>query len=237
MTDVDMRMLGLIGGTSWHSTAEYYKLINQSVNSHFGDNTNPPLLLFNLNHALIRKYQSENNWEGIAHLILDGAHRLEQGGAEAIIFCANTPHKVYDSVQQQLKIPIIHIADATAKAIQEKGMNKVCFIGTRFTMQEDFIQGRIARYGIEVLAPQEHSIINELHRIILEELTFGQVMPSSKNYVLDVLKSMTDQGAEGVILGCTEFPLMISGEDISGPIFNTTEIHAAAAKKYILNLD
>ncbi len=235
--DKNMKMLGLIGGTSWHSTAEYYKLINQSVNEHFGDNTNPPILLFNLNHALVRQYQAENNWEGIADLILDGAHRLERGGAEAIIFCANTPHKVYEVVQKELSVPIIHIADATAMAIQQQGIDKVCFIGTRFTMQEDFILERIARYGIEVLAPEEPSAIHELHRIIVEELTFGKVRAASKGYVLDTLQAMTDRGAKGIILGCTEFPLMISEQDVAVPIFNTTGIHANAAKNYILNID
>lgn len=235
--EVEMRMLGLVGGTSWHSTADYYKHINQSVNEHFGDNTNPPLLLFNLNQSLVHQYQLENNWSGVADLISDGALRLERAGAESLIFCANTPHKVFDTVQAQLSIPIIHIADATARAIKQQKIKKVCFIGTRFTMEEDFVTDRISGHGIEVLVPEETAVIEELHRIIQKELTFGQVKPSSKAYVLRALQAMLDLGAEGVILGCTEFPLMISPENLSVPIFNTTEIHSTAATQYILRLD
>lgn len=232
-----MRTLGLIGGTSWHSTAEYYKHINQAVNEHFGDNTNPPLLLFNLNQALVHRYQLENNWEGISDLIYDGASRLQRAGAESLMLCANTPHKVFESVQARLTIPIIHIADATAKAIQQEKISKVCFIGTRFTMEQDFVTGRISQHGIEVLVPRDLPVIEELHRIIQKELTFGQITPSSKKYVLTTIQSMINQGAKGVILGCTEFPLMISANDLSVPIFNTTEIHSNAAVRYVLNLD
>lgn len=230
-------MLGLIGGTSWHSTAEYYKYINQAVNAHFGDNTNPPLLLFNLNQSQVHQYQIEDNWTGVADLIIDGAVRLEKAGAESLIFCANTPHKVFETVQRRVAIPIIHIADATAKAILRQNIRKVCFIGTKFTMQEDFITGRMARHGIEVLAPEESDIITELHRIIQKELTFGQITDASKTYVLSTLQAMIDKGAEGAILACTEFPLMISDKDLALPIFNTTEIHSDAAVRYILNLD
>lgn len=237
MEDQNMRMLGLIGGTSWHSTAEYYKYINQAVNTHFGDNTNPPLLLFNLNQSQVHQYQIDDNWTGVADLIIDGAVRLEKAGAESLIFCANTPHKVFETVQSSVAVPIIHIADATARAIQRQNIHKVCFIGTKFTMQEDFITGRMARHGIEVLAPEEPDIITELHRIIQKELTFGQVTDASKTYVLSTLQAMIDKGAEGVILGCTEFPLMISDKDLALPIFNTTEIHSNAATRYILNLE
>ncbi len=237
MKDKKMRMLGLIGGTSWHSTAEYYKHINQAVNQHFGDNTNPPLLLFNLNQSQVHQYQVDNNWTGVADLIIDGALRLEKAGAESLMLCANTPHKVFESVQSKTGIPIIHIADATAMAIRQQNIDTVCFIGTRFTMQEDFVTARIARHGIKVLVPQEPSVIEELHRIIQKELTFGQVTDSSKTYVRQTLQSMIDKGAEGVILGCTEFPLMISNQDIPLPIFNTTEIHSNAATRYILKLD
>ncbi|MCL4168826.1 UNVERIFIED_CONTAM: hypothetical protein GTU68_061283 [Idotea baltica] len=228
-------MLGLMGGTSWHSTVEYYRLINQATNDYFGDNTNPPLLLFNLNQAQIHQYQIENNWKGVSDLICDGALRLQKAGAKSLIFCANTPHKVFESVQARLSIPILHIADATARAIQDRHISKVCFIGTRFTMEQDFVTERIARHGIEVLVPRELAVIEELHRIIQKELTFGQITTASKKYVLAAIQSMIDQGAEGVILGCTEFPLMISANDLTVPIFNTTEIHSQAATKYILN--
>lgn len=232
-----MRILGLIGGTSWHSTAEYYRNINQSVNDYFGDNTNPPLLLFNLNQSLVHRYQIEGKWHKIADLIVDGGLRLQKAGAESLLFCANTPHKVFEMVEDQLSIPIIHIADATARAIKRQNLSSVCFLGTKFSMEEEFITSRISNYDIDVLVPPESTTIEELHRIIQKELTYGEIIMSSKKFVLDVIKSMINSGAEGVILGCTEFPLLITQADISIPIFNTTEIHSKAATEYILNLN
>lgn len=229
-----MKKLGLIGGTSWHSTIEYYRHINQAVNSYFGDNTNPPLLIYTLNQSLIHQSQTENNWNKIAELLIEAATSLKAAGAEAVMFCANTPHKVYEQVKQQINIPIIHIADTTANAIKEKGIQKVCFIGTKFSMEEDFITSRYAFNDIVAITPQDKLVINELHRIIQQELTFGNVIPTSKKYVLDAIQSMVEAGAEGVVLGCTEFPLMMNTKDISIPVFNTTEIHAAAGTQYIL---
>lgn len=232
-----MRILGLIGGTSWHSTAEYYRNINQAVNDHFGDNTNPPLLLFNLNQSQVHQHQREGNWDLVADLVSEGAIRLQKAGAESIIFCANTPHKVFETVGSRLQIPILHIADATAKVIQSHNLKKVCFLGTKFSMEEEFITSRISERNIEVIIPDSGGTIDELHRIIQEELTFGRIVPSSKQYVLAAIKTMTDQGAEGVILGCTEFPLMLTERDLPYPIFNTTEIHSKAATEYILGAD
>lgn len=232
-----MRVLGLIGGTSWHSTVEYYRNINQAVNDHFGNNTNPPILLFNLNQAHIHQFQRASDWEAIAGLITDGALRLQKGGAEGIMLCANTPHKVYELVRERIDIPILHIADATAAAIQKQGINKVCFIGTKFTMEEDFITSRIAKNGIEVMVPKDKATIDELHRIIQQELTFGEIKASSKQYVTQVLMELVEQGARGVILGCTEFPLMFSTKDLPVPVFNTTNIHSDAATNFILKVE
>jgi aspartate racemase len=229
-----MRTLGLIGGTSWHSTIEYYRNINQTVNEHFGDNTNPPIILFNLNQAVIHRYQIENEWDEIAKLVIDAAKRLERAGANAVLFCANTPHKIFEVVETQINIPILHIVDATAKAILERKVKKVSFIGTRFSMEEDFLTKRFAKKNIEVIMPEDKSVIIQLHRIIQKELTFGQVNDDSKRFVLDSIQSMIKKGAEGVVLGCTEFPLMIGESDLPVPIFNTTKIHSKAASDYIL---
>jgi aspartate racemase len=229
-----MKVLGLIGGTSWHSTIEYYQYINESVNEHFGNNTNPPLMVYTMNQAKVHKYQVENNWSGIADMLVEGGKRLQNAGVEKLMFCANTPHKVYEEVERQLNTPILHIADATAENINERGIEKVCFLGTQYTMTEDFITQRIADKGIEVLVPQAPEVIEELHRIIIEELTYGKIIPESKQYVLEVIQSFVDQGVEGVILGCTEFPLMIDENDLSIPLFNTTKIHAEAGVNYIL---
>ena len=229
-----MKTLGLIGGTSWHSTIEYYKYINQEVNDFFGDNTNPPLLLYTLNQSAIHKYQIENNWEAIAELILKAANSLIAAGAEQLMFCANTPHKVYPIVLQEINIPILHIADATAEAINNMNINKVCFLGTKYTMTEPFVTNRIADHNIDVLLPKTEKQINELHRIIQQELTYGKIIEKSKTYVLDVIQSLVELGAEGVVLGCTEFPLMINQNDLEIPIFNTTLIHAKAGTNFIL---
>jgi len=230
-----MRALGLIGGTSWHSTIEYYRYINQYVNSHFGDNTNPPLLVYTLNQSLIHQYQIESNWDGIAELILKAGWSLEKAGAEMLMFCANTPHKVYDQVKQKIDIPILHIADATSKAIISKEVSKVCFLGTKYTMLDQFVTERIAKNLIEVYVPKAKDTIEELHRIIQEELTYGEIIPQSKAYVISVVQSMVKAGAKAVVLGCTEFPLMIEEQDLKIPIFNTTEIHAKAGADFILN--
>lgn len=232
--DSEMNVLGLIGGTSWHSTVEYYSMINQSVNDQYGNNTNPPLLVYTLNQARVHRYQTENKWDSIAHMLVEAGQALNQAGAKTVLFCANTPHKVYDAVQEKLDVPIIHIADATANAIKEKGLKKVLFIGTKYSMEETFVTKRIEAHGIEVLVPEKQEVIDELHRIIIEELTYGEIVPSSKDYVMGVIENARKQGAEGVILGCTEFPLMIFQEDVDIPVFNTTEIHAKSGVDYIL---
>jgi len=229
-----MKKLGLIGGTSWHSTIAYYRTINLAVNNHFGDNTNPPLLVYTMNQSALHRFQKEDNWTAIAEEFINAAKSLQRAGAEAIMLCANTPHKIFDEVREQLNVPMIHIADATGKAIKAQGMRKVCFIGTKFTMAEDYLKDRISQHGIEVVAPNDEAVINELHRIIHKELSYGNVVPESKEYVLQSVQSMVDSGAEGVVLGCTEFPIMIQPSDLHVPSFDTAKIHAQAGADFIL---
>ena len=231
----DMKKLGLIGGTSWHSTVEYYSAINQSVNDYYGSNTNPPLTVYTINQAEIHRFQKENKWDSIAFMLTNGALSLNRGGAESVMFCANTPHKVFDKVQSQLDFPIIHIGDVTAKEILKKGIKSVGFLGTIYTMEGDFITKRISDSAVDVLVPEKKEVLVELQRIIEEELTYGVVKPASKKYVLKVIQSLVDRGAEGVVLGCTEFPLMIFDEDLEIPDFDTTKIHSMAAVDFILN--
>ena len=204
------------------------------VNIHFGDNTNPPLLIYNLNQSLIHQYQIESNWDDIAELLIKAGESLQNAGAESLMFCANTPHKVYNSVALKINIPILHIADATAKAINSKGIKKVCFLGTKYTMEEDFVTQRIRDNGIEVIVPTNNNAIDELHRIIQKELTYGNITSKSKEFVINVIKSLVNLGAEGVVLGCTEFPLIIKENDLKIPIFNTTKIHAIAGAVFTL---
>lgn len=230
-----MRKLGLIGGTSWHSTIEYYSFINQAINDYFKNNTNPPLLVYTLNQAEIHRLQKEDKWSTIAEIFVDAAMNLNKGGAEAILICANTPHKVFDLIQNKLNFPILHIADATGNSIRGTGINRIGFIGTKFTMEEGFIIDRIRENGIEVFVPEKKSQIIELHRIIQKELSYGRIVKKSKDYVMHVIGDLLKKGAEGIVLGCTEFPLMISNEDLKVPLFNTTEIHAKAAVEFILD--
>ncbi|MCG1037397.1 aspartate/glutamate racemase family protein [Polaribacter sargassicola] len=230
-----MNTLGLIGGTSWHSTIEYYAAINQSINDYYGNNTNPPLLVYTINQAEVHRLQKIDEWNVIAALLKEAAIGLHNGGATSVMFCANTPHKVFDVVQNQLDFPIIHIGDATAKSIKNKGVKSVAFLGTIYTMEANFITKRIEDNGVEVFVPEEKEVLIELQRIIEEELTYGVIKPVSKTYVLNVIQDLVEKGAEGVVLGCTEFPLMIFDEDLKIPIFNTTKIHSEAAVDYILN--
>ncbi|WP_340077366.1 aspartate/glutamate racemase family protein [Leptobacterium sp. I13] len=237
MTDsiTDMKTIGLIGGTSWHSTIDYYRYINQMVNDSFGNNTNPPLVMYNLNQQKVFELQKANDWDGIAAMLIGATKQLENAGAESVLFCANTPHKVYDMVVKGSNIPIIHIADKTGVAIKQKQLKKVGLIGTKYTMEGDFIKKRIAEnYQVDVIVPNA-AAQSKLHEIIQKELTVGIFKDSTKQYVLSQIKMLQDQGAEGIILGCTEFPLIIKEEDLTIPSFNTTLLHAEAAVDFILS--
>lgn len=230
-----MKRLGLIGGTSWHSTVEYYSAINKAVNDHFGNNTNPPLVLANVNQAEVHRCQREDDWDGVARIFSEAARTLDRAGVEAVSFCANTPHKVFDEVVREISVPMIHIADVTAAAILECGLTSVCFIGTRYSMQDDFVTSRIASHGIDVSVPTDAAAVIELHRIIQQELTFNDIKPDSKSYVTSQLQSLIDAGAAGAILGCTEFPLMFDEGDLPVPMFDTTQLHAAALVRFVLD--
>ena len=229
-----MKRLGLIGGTSWHSTIEYYRLINEAVNQHFGDNTNPPLVLVNQNQAAIHQYQVEDRWDKIAEMFIEASRQLIAAGVEGLMFCANTPHRVYEHVDAEISVPILHIADAAADVIKSQNIDCVGFIGTEYSMEQDFVPGRIGEHGIEVHVPDTTAVREELHRIIQQELTFGKIEDASKRYVLDSIVAMQAKGAQGIVLGCTEFPLMFPDGVPNAPEFNTTRIHAAAAVEFIL---
>ena len=230
-----MKMLGMIGGTSWHSTIEYYRYINEAVNDRFGNNTNPPLMLYNMNQFAVHALQKSGDWDEIATLLIEGATCLEKGGARGLIFCANTPHMVFEQVSKEVEVPILHICDATSKAIHELEISKVALIGTRFTMEERFMIDRFSTNEIEAIVPESIDEVETLHRIIQTELTFGKVEVNSKRIVCGIVERMVQRGARGVVLGCTEFPLMFSAGELGIPMFNTTELHARAAVEFILD--
>ncbi len=228
-------MLGLVGGISWHSTAEYYQYINQAINDVYGDNTNPPLILYNVNQQRINALQAQNRWNDIAGIFSAAGLKLRGAGAQALILCSNTAHKVYDAVCRGAGLPVLHIADATGLAIQKAGLKKVGLIGTLYTIQDGFIaQWLQQRYAIDCIVPESPAVRFELQRIIIKELALGIFKPESKRYILAQIENLHRHGAQGVVLGCTEFPLIIKQADLPFPVFDTTYLHARMGVDFIL---
>lgn len=233
-----LRKLGLIGGLSWHSTLEYYMYLNQTINDHFGNNTNPPLVLVNLDQYCMHQLQKSDQWDAIARMLIEACDHLYKAGASAAMFCANTPHKVYHDVQRHSMIPILHIGDAIGAAVRKKGLCKVGLIGTIFTMEEPFIAKILKdKYDIDIMVPNQEKDREKLHTIIQKELSLGILKPETKKYILDQIAILESKGAEGIILGCTEFPLIIGQNDLNIPIFNTTLLHAQMGVDFILRSD
>jgi aspartate racemase len=234
-TAASMKVLGLVGGTSWHSTVEYYRYINQEVNDLYGSNTNPPLVLYNLNQNEIHALQLSGRWDQITDILSEAAMKLRAAGAQAVMFCANTPHKVYADVSRRTRIPILHIADATGHAIHQAGLTKVGLIGTKYTMEDGFMQQWLREhYRVEVVVPTSSAIRTELHRIIQKELGMGIFKPETKRYVLEQIEELRKRGAQGIILGSTEIPLIIDQSDVRIPVFDTTRLHSLMAVDFIL---
>jgi aspartate racemase len=227
-----MRKLGMIGGTSWHSTIDYYKYINQMVNDQLGNPPeNPPLIIYSQNIALMRS----QNWDEINPAYLDISKTLEQAGAEALLICANTPHKVVPFVQPQINIPFIHIADATGAEARRLGLKKLALFGTTPVMEGDFISGRLReKYGMEVVVPSGFAA-RKVHFAISKELTQGIFREETKQFFLEQMEEMKSQGADGMILGCTELPMLIKKENFDLPLLDTTWLHAKAAVDFILS--
>lgn len=225
-----MKLLGMIGGTSWHSTVEYYKLINEIGGKPFDGSQNPPLLLYSLNIQLMR----EQNIEKIQAAYLEISKKLETAGAEAIIICANTPHMIYEYVQPKINIPILHIADAIGKEAKKQGLKNLGLLGTKPTMTMDFIPGYLdTHFGIQTVYA-DRSDFGEIHRYISEDLTQGKFTPEAKNYFINQMKKLEEKGADGIILGCTELPMLLSQEDFHLPLLDTTKLHAQLAVDFIL---
>lgn len=230
-----MRSVGLIGGMSWHSTLEYYRRINQAVNARHGDNTNPPLLLDNLDQHEIHRLQGLGRWDGIEAMLLRSGSRLQAAGVEAVLLCANTPHKVYPGLAAGLRIPVLHIADATGAAIRAQGLDRVGLLGTRHVLEGGYIADWLgSRYGIEVVVPAPAAIA-ALHAIIVGELSMGTLSGESRSFLLAQAGELRRRGAQGVVLGCTELPLVMGGEDCGVPSFDTTRLHADMAVEFIMS--
>jgi aspartate racemase len=229
-----MKTIGLIGGMSWQSTVEYYRIINETTNERLGGSHSARCVLYSFNFAEIEKLQVEGKWDELTRLIAKAAQILESADAEFIVICTNTLHKLADDIQKNVKIPILHIVDAVAEKIVENRFSKVGLLGTKFTMEEDFYKKRLKeKYNIEVIIPDKEER-EAIHNIIYNELCLGSIKPSSKEKFLNIIKNLNTKKAEGVILGCTEIPLLVKDEDVDIPLFDTTTIHAKAAVEFAL---
>lgn len=228
-----MKTIGLVGGTSWLSTVDYYRLINQGVNKALGGHQFARCILYSINFGDIAVLNERNDSEGIYGLIKDAAVKVIQGGAEGVLLCANTLHKFAVRLQEEIDVPLIHIAKATANEINKKKLSTVGLLGTRITMEEDFYISILASANIRAIVP-EKSDRDYVHNVIYNEFLKDIFKDESKNGFLKIMDNLRQQGAEGIILGCTEIPLIIKEDDFDLPLFNTTEIHAGAAVEFAL---
>ncbi|MCE7587934.1 aspartate/glutamate racemase family protein [Vibrio fluvialis] len=224
-----MKTIGMIGGMSWESTLSYYKAINEGVKAALGGLNSAQICLYSVNFEPIEKLQHEGKWDETAQLLAQAAKSVEAGGADFLLICTNTMHKVAPEIEAQISIPILHIADATAKQLQQDGIERVGLLGTRFTMEQEFYKGRLQQqFGIDVLIPDAEQR-QQVHRVIYEELCLGTIRPESRAQYVEIVEDLHRRGAQAVILGCTEIALLIQQHDTDVPLYDTTKIHAEQA--------
>jgi aspartate racemase len=224
-----MKVIGLIGGMSWNSTLEYYRIINESIARRLGGLHSARLLLYNLDFDGIEKAQHEGRWNDIASILGDAGNALKRAGADFLVICTNTMHKVADDVEQGVGLPLVHMVDVIGSAVREQDMHLIGVLGTKFLVEGCLYQDRLRdRFGIEVLAPEREDI-NTIHQIIYNELCVGKIKASSRRVCADIISRLINRGAQGIVLGCTELPLLIRPGDTFAPIFDTTRLHAEAA--------
>ena len=229
-----MKTIGMIGGMSWESSIEYYRIVNQTVREKLGGLHSAKSIMVSVEFAEIEALQHQDRWDELAAILIEAARSLEKGGADFVIICTNTMHKLYDILQNQIKIPMLNIADATAEKIKAQGIDKIALLGTRFTMEEDFYKGRLVdKYGLDVIIPSsaQREIV---HRVIYDELCAGIIKPDSRQKYAEIIQGLAAEGVGGIILGCTEIGLLVKQADSPVPLFDTTEIHARAAVYYAL---
>ena len=229
-----MKTIGMIGGMSWESSIEYYRIVNEEIKKALGELHSAKSVMYSVDFAEIEMLQRESRWDEATQAMIDAACHVEAGGADFLIICTNTMHKMADEVQKSLGIPLLHIADATGEVVKAQGLRKVGLLGTKFTMEEDFYRGRLVqKHGLSVIIPDaaDREII---HKVIYGELVLGRINPASKAEYVRIIENLVRQGAEGIILGCTEIGLLVKDEDSRVPLFDTTRIHALAAVKFAL---
>jgi aspartate racemase len=229
-----MKTLGLIGGLSWYSTTVYYRTINQLTNERLGSSHSAKLILFSVDFEEFRILQNKGDWNAVEKMLSDVAMQLENAGADCIVMCTNTPHLVADTIRQKIKIPLLHIAEETAKEIVRQKINKVGLLGTKFTMENSFFKDRLSQFGIESIVPDDADK-DYIHASIFNELTRGFFKDDTKIKYLEIIDKLKNDGAKGVVFGCTEFSILINSSDCSIPIFDTTAIHSKAAANFALS--
>ncbi len=229
-----MKTIGLIGGMSWESSLEYYRIINETVKKKLGGFHSAKCLMYSVDFEEVEKLQRQGKWDEATALMIDAAQRVKKGGADFVVICTNTMHKMAEEVQSSINIPLLHLADVTAERIKAQGLKKVGLLGTKFTMEEDFYKGRlIKKHGLEVMIPDDEER-EAIHNILYNELCMGEIKKISKDKFKKIIDNLVLKGAEGIILGCTEIPLLIDKEDYEIPLFDTTRIHAEEAVEYAL---
>jgi aspartate racemase len=229
-----MKIIGLIGGMSWNSTLEYYRLINEMAAARLGGLHSAQIVLYSLDFAEVERAQREGRWDDAADILVRVGFALKQAGADFLLICTNTMHKIADVIAERTGLPILHIADVTGSVITKHGLHQVGLLGTKFVMEEPFYQDRLRkRFGIEVLVP-EPAEQDMVHQIIYEELCLSKIRQASRQACVEIIEGLKGRGAEGVILGCTELPLLIRSGDVPVPLFDTTRLHAEAAVELAL---
>jgi len=232
-----MKTIGLLGGMSWESSIEYYRIINETVKARLGGLHSAQSLMYSVDFAEIEAMQHAGDWEQLTRVMFDAAKKLESGGAGLLVICTNTMHRMADEVQAAVHIPLLHIADAAAEAIKDHNLDTVGLLGTRFTMEGAFYRLRLEqKHGLNVLIPPEEER-QTVHRIIYDELVKGELRDDSRKAYIRIINNLQKRGAQGVILGCTEIPLLVGQEDVSIPLFDTAAIHARAAVDWALSED
>lgn len=231
-----MRTLGMLGGMAWPSTAEAYRLINTEVQRRRGGVASAPMVIWSADFAEVERLQSRGDWDGAGRLLADAAARLETAGADGLLLCTNTMHRVAEAIEAATSIPLLHIADATADAIVDDGLTHVGLLGTAFTMEGDFYRGRLEARGLQVSVPEPPDR-QRVHRVIYDELVHGRVEEASRHQVLAIIDQLVGGGAQGVIAGCTEIELLVHHDDVTVPYYPTTRIHTLAAVDWLLQDD
>lgn len=228
---MNLKTIGLIGGMSWESTVTYYKIINETVKEKLGGLHSAKCILYSVDFQEIEECQANGNWEKSGEILGEAANNLEKAGADFIVICTNTMHKVVNQIKEKISIPILHIAEMTAEKILEKGLKNIALLGTKYTMEQDFYKSKLIEKGINVIIPDKNDI-EIINKVIYEELCLGTINSNSKKKFLEIVDKLRNKGAEGIILGCTEIGLLIKNEDTDVPLFDTAIIHAEQAAIY-----